>query len=165
MDDDLLKKIEAAKETRIEIVDPSGGQIELTHGKEHETHTIKTLSELYGPGNSETVDPQSDLFMPLFLCIEEGISIFDAKEGPLTDAQVALALDDLSMNPEKPSASPLVQHIQLALRLTLSLNNYSRQEVRQAIRRIGRSVQRHSEGGRGRGYLNFIKEFLQPGRY
>ena len=88
------------------------------------------------------------------------IARFDAMDGRLNDGTVTLALNRLSMSPDEPTEDPLIRRIQFGLRMNLSLNNYSRQEVRQAIRKIGKSAERHSEGGRGRGYLNFIEEFF-----
>jgi hypothetical protein len=148
----------------IDFIDETTGQIELVHPDRREPYTLKPLGELYGPGNSGTVDPQSHTFMPLFLCIEEEIAKFDANEKRLDDAEVSLALNSMGMSPEAPSADPLIQHVQCALRMNLSLNNYSRQELRQALRKIGRSVDRHMEGGRGRGYLNFIQQFVGKAR-
>jgi hypothetical protein len=64
----------------------------------------------------------------------------------------------LAMDPDGATADPLAKQIQFSLRLTLSLNDYSRQEVRQAIRKIAKSVNRHKNGDRG--YLMFVREFF-----
>lgn len=145
---------------KIDFVDDAKGEIELIRDDERKPYTLKPLGELYGKGNSVPVEPQSDVFMPLFLCIEEEIAKFDATERRLTDGEVSLLLNSLGMNPEVPSGDRLAQRVQCALRMTLSLNNYSRQELRQTLRKIGKSVERHTESGRGRGYLNFIHQFF-----
>ena len=145
-----------------EFVDDSTGEIVLVNGDQGEPYVLKPLTELYGAGggSSATADPQDESYMPLFLGIEEEIARFDTARQRLKDADVALALRQLSMNPEGTTTDALALAIQNGLRLILSLNDYSRQEVRQAIRKIGKSVDRHSEGGRNRGYVEFIQEFF-----
>ena len=169
MDETLLKLLETLdgkgdadgrSQVEISVLDDAADEIQLSHGDQKMVYALKPLGELYGRGNSGTVDPQNETFMPLFLCIEEEIAKFDANEVQLNDATVMLALNRLSMNPEEQTDDALIRRIQMALRMNLSLNNYARQEVRQAIRKIGKSVDRHSEGGRGRGYLKFIHGFF-----
>ena len=67
------------------------------------------------------------------------------------------------MDPDAPADHDVTRRVQLALRLCLSLNDYSRQEVRTALRRVQRSVKRHTELQGPRGYLNFIVEFFGSG--
>jgi hypothetical protein len=99
----------------------------------------------------------------LFLSIEETIVREDQTHARLTDAGVTLTLERLAMNPEgDPGADDLARRLQLELRLQLSLNNYSRQEVRSAIRKIGKSVARHTRLAGPRGYLTFIRQYV-PG--
>jgi hypothetical protein len=150
-----------APDVRVAFINGATGEIELIQDDRREPYTLKPLGELYGTANAGTVDPQSKTFMRLFFCIEEEIVRFDDNERRLTDGEIALALNNLSMNPEASAADPLMQKVQCALRMLLSLNNYSRQEVRQALRKIGKSVDRHMEGGRGRGYLEFIRGFFE----
>ena len=149
----------AAKAT-IDFIDDAAAKIDILHGEQRETYQLKPLGELYGAGPGGSVDPKNDAYMPLFLGIEEEIAKFDATQRRLTDADAALALNALGMSPEAPSPDPLVQRLQCALRLNLSLNEYSRSQLRQVIRRISRSVERHTESGGGRGYLNFIQGFF-----
>ena len=148
--------------TDVRIRFTKGGmtQIKFDGDDETEPYTLKPLDQLYGRGNPGSPDPQNLAFMPLFTAIESEIVKFDEEAEGLTDAHVILSLNAMGMNLEKPSSDPLIQWLQGALQLTLSLNNYSRQEVRQAIRRVGRSVERHQESGRGRGYLNFIRQYV-----
>jgi hypothetical protein len=126
-------------------------------------YALKPLKELYAPGtDSPSVDPQDEQYMPLFLEIESQIARYYRQDDPgLTDGSVGLTLDQLSMDPESPPAGDLLaRRIALGLRLCLSLNAYSRQEVRAALRKVKKSVDRHSKIDGRRGYLNFIVEFF-----
>jgi hypothetical protein len=149
-----------ARDVSIRFTD-NDGTVEIIHGDKKEPYKLKPLKALYGVGLGPSVITSDEAYMPLLFSIEEEIVRFDEKCEPLTDAAVALALKGLSMNPEQSLADPLAKSIQISLRLSLSLNNYSRQEVRQAIRKIEKSVARHNDGSRG--YLEFIHEHL-PGR-
>ena len=121
---------------------------------------LKPLTELYGVGAGDAVDPRTDAFMPLFMGIEEEISLSYRRDPNLTDAAVASTLGTLGMTPEALIDDPLGKGLNVTLRYVLSLNNYSRQEVRQALRKIHKSIDRHSrEGGRW-GYLTFIADFF-----
>ncbi|MFI5381762.1 MAG: hypothetical protein ACHRHE_20895 [Tepidisphaerales bacterium] len=53
------------------------------------------------------------------------------------------------------------EQIQLSLRMALSLNDYSRQDVKQAIRKILKSVDRHTKAAGQRGYLDFIHKYIK----
>jgi hypothetical protein len=147
--------------TDVSIIPVDLETIEIAFGKRNETYHLKPLAELFGVGTGHSFDPQDDIFLPLMLCIEEEIVKYDT-DHYLTDASVALALDQLGMDPAGASTDPLARQIQVALRLTLSLNDYSRQEVRQAIRKIAKSVNRHKNGDRG--YLRFVREFFSSKR-
>ncbi len=66
------------------------------------------------------------------------------------------------MSPEAAAAADvLAARIQLSLRLTLSLNDYSRQDVRHALRKVAKSVARHTRLAGPRGYLTFLRRQLQ----
>jgi hypothetical protein len=65
------------------------------------------------------------------------------------------------MSPEAEAAQDeLATAVQLKLRLVLSLNDYSRQDVRQALRKVKQSANRHNRDGGRRGYLDFITQML-----
>jgi hypothetical protein len=178
MDDVLAKRFDAAAgesgsgspkdlSIQLKLLDDDDGSIEIVEGGRTETYRLKPLADLYGPGHAASaVDPQNNTFMPLFRCIEEEIVKCDGLDRRLTDAAATLALSRLSMSPDgRCDDDPLARRIQMALRITLSLNNYSRQEVRTAVRKVGKSVDRHTDGGgRGRGYLEFIRQFIPIGR-
>jgi hypothetical protein len=138
------------------------GEIEIQISDGAKQYTLKPLADLYGDGTGEpTVDPQIDVFMPLFLAIEEGIAPYYKVNDPgLTDGAVELLLEQLGMDPAAPMADPLALRIQTALRLCLSLNNYSRQEVKAALKKTGKSVTRHTRAAGRRGYLDFIAAFF-----
>ncbi|MEX0777548.1 MAG: hypothetical protein WD042_17725 [Phycisphaeraceae bacterium] len=144
-------------------------QIEFTSGKDDPTpqrYTLKPLADLYGqpqasPGSP--VDPRDPTYSPLFMAIEEEIGRTYASDPSLSDGAVELALDLLATDPAADLRhEPLAHSIQLALRLLLSLNSYSRDEVRQTLRKIRKSVQWHTRESGRRGYLDFISDFL-PG--
>lgn len=148
----------------LKVIDAASGKIELLHdGSASGPHyTLKSLGELFGGGTpSEHVDPQKLAFLPLFLAIEEAIVTSYRVNTNMADADAAIALDLLNTDPAGDVChNPLAHDVQLRLRLLLSIENYSRQEVRQAIRKILKSIHRHtSQGGRW-GYLEFIDEYL-----
>jgi hypothetical protein len=155
----LTKKIRFPGEDSPEIV--IGG-----HEEGFRSYTLKTLPELYGPGTgASSVDPRDERFMPLLLGIEEEICRYaDTVDPSLTDGQVLLAVKDLAMNPEAEPSEPLAKRIALALRLSVSLNNYSRQDVRGALRQVAKSVERHTKSEGRRGYLQFIRQFFSRAR-
>jgi len=145
---------------KIRFVDDSGRvEVETEAGKTE--YQLKPLSELYGSGMGGTLDPETKQFMPLFIAIEQAIADYSRNDPSLTDAGVSLALDRMSMKPEcEVPDGDLVWSLQLDLRLLLSAMNYSRQEVRGAIRKIAKSVERHTRVDGSRGYLSFIVNYV-----
>lgn len=168
MDEGLLQAVEAStKELAntkgpgrvFKVVDPERGMVELSGGGPYE---LRPLDELYGAGTgTATVDPMDERFMPLFLGIEEAIQLAYRRDRGLTDGTVQLALGELSMNPSAPTRDELARSVQLQLRLILSLNDYSRQDVKGAVRKIAKSVERHRKSGGPRGYLEFVRAALR----
>ena len=153
-------------ETEIVFCEPPGKIEVKTPDGATALYDLKPLRELYVAGaDSPSVDPQDERYMPLFMAIEGSIAGYYEQEDPgLTDGSVGLALDQLAMDPESPPAGEkLAQSIALDLRLCLSLEDYSRQEVRAALRKVRKSVERHSKIDGRRGYLDFIVEFFGPG--
>jgi hypothetical protein len=144
-------------EFRVRFTD-NDGTVELIHGDRNEAYRLKPMTALFGEGHGASINTDDDRHLTLLATIEEEIVGYDEEREPLTDADVSLALRALSMNPDQPSCDPLARSIQTSLRLCLSLNDYSRQEVRQAIRKIEKSVNRHKDGLRG--YIEFIQEYL-----
>jgi len=148
----------------IRIVDPERGEIEVEMSEGPRRHVLKPLPELFGKGHGvSSVDPQDERFMPLLLCIEESIVEHYEQDPDLTDGRVSLALSRLILQPGgDPGDDALCRLLQLDLRLLLSLNDYSRQEVRWALRKIDKSVRRHSRADGPRGYLDFIRDQFGP---
>ena len=147
--------------------DISQGQIGVGPDGKKQDYSLKPFSELFGKGRGlETLDPTDDQFMPLLMPIEGAIVEYWRENPSLTDGQVALVMEELSMDPAGPAHNnPLKQEIQCSLRLALSLNDYSRQEVKMAVRKISKSVQRHTRLAGPRGYLSFIEEIFKAGGY
>ena len=146
----------------MKYVDLASGTLEIERPDgEPVKHTLMPLKELYAPGtDSPSVDPQDDRYMPLFLAIETEIAQYYDEVPTLTDGTVGLVLDQLALSPEAPTPDPLAQQIQMVLRFCLSFNGYSRQEVRAALRKVRKSVERHSKVDGRRGYLDFIVKFF-----
>ncbi|MCL5946064.1 MAG: hypothetical protein M1472_04335 [Planctomycetes bacterium] len=147
---------------RITTIDESKGEIEITiKGVAHRC-VLKALKDLYGPGiNAPSVDSTDSRYLPLLMEIERGIVEFDRYHAHLTDGSVASTLNRMGINPEMNSVSDeLGRHLQWNLRLLLSVNNYSRQDVIQALRKINKSVARHTRADGPRGYLDFIRQYV-----
>ena len=147
--------------------DISQGQIGVGPDGKKQDYLLKPLSQLFGKGSGvETLDPTDEWFMPLLMPIEEAIVLYWRENPSLSDGQVALVLEEMAMDPAGPAHNePLKQEIPARLRLTLSLNDYSRQEVKMAIRKISKSVQRHTRLAGPRGYLTFISDMFRAGEY
>jgi len=154
-----------AGESHVRFIDNRTGEIELVGADERQPprrHMLKPLNDLYGQGTGrETLDPRDGLFLPLMMSIEEPILEEFEKNPRLTDAKVAIALDRLCNSPENdPGPDELARRIQNRLRFCLSVNDYSRQDVRHALRKIAKSVARHTREAGPFGYLRFIQEHL-----
>jgi|SRR6266545_3471713 len=148
--------------TKITFVDDASGIVEVQTPQGPKTHELKPLGTLYGTGpRAATVDPTDKQYMPLFLAIEQGMVRHYRSDPYLTDAKVLLALERLAMSPETdPAGDALVRHLQYELRLLLSLKDYSRQDVRAALRKIAKSVARHTRLAGPDGYLTFIRDHV-----
>lgn len=146
---------------KLRIKEDGSGDIEVVTADGVRPYTLKPLADLYGAGTgAASVDPTDERFMPLMKAIEEEIVRFDDAQPRFTDGGVSVALASLAMSPESSQTDPLAGRVQAALRLALSLNDYSRQEVRQAMRHVTRSVARHTRLAGPRGYLDFISRFF-----
>ena len=66
----------------------------------------------------------------------------------------------LSAKPEAGSGDKLLRAIVLGLRFQLSVQPYSRDDVRRAIRKVLASARRHHRDGGPRGYLEFIRQYV-----
>jgi hypothetical protein len=149
-------------ESAIAIIDEQKGEVEVRTPDGPKRHVLKPLHELFGKGCGITPSdlPQGP-FLPLLMRIEESIVVYYRNHPGLTDGHVALVLSRLALKPGcDPGDDVLCRRIQLDLRLLLSLNNYSRQEVRWALHKIERSVRRHTSIDGPHGYLDFISGFL-----
>lgn len=157
--DGVLAKPHLSTTPKPHHLDAATGEIIIDQAGEERRYALKPLSDLYGARhNVDTVDPQDEQFMPLFLAIEEAIVRHWEQDNPgLTDGAVALVLHQLGMGPD---ATTLAQRTQLRLRLCLSMNDYSRQEVKAALKKVAKSVDRHTRASGPRGYLNFVAQFF-----
>lgn len=145
-------------EVDIFLIDPLAGEVEIDTPNGSMGYTLKPLGDLFGEGvDAHTLDFKDECYMPLLMGIEESIVRVYERDPGLTDARVSLALSDLAMNLESPPGpEPLRQWLRADLRLLLSLNDYSRRDVRRALRKIEKSVRRHTRVDGPQGYVNFI---------
>ena len=163
---DIIDRLSDA-EGRAEIGVNEGttfGELTIGTGEAAVKYLVKPLSELYGKGpGRDNVDQQDEQYMPLFLAIEGEIARCDtANRYRMTDGIVSIALSSLAMSPEATIApDSFAEQIQFALRMALSLNDYSRQDVKHAIRKILKSVERHTKSSGQRGYLDFIHKYVK----
>jgi hypothetical protein len=163
MDQNVIDWLGDQEQTELEILPDGTAVIQQPGGAR--TVALKPLGALYGPGNPGVeLDPTSETFMPLFLAIEETIVLHFRRGPSLTDNQVTQTLERIGLRPEADAdaADSLGRELLLKLRLSLSISNYSRQELRAALRKIGKSVARHHREGGPQGYLQFIDRML-PG--
>ena len=155
---------EPLEKFEIAIVDTARGEIEIELPDGPRRYILKPLPELFGPDRpSPGADwDDDDRIMGLLQQIEESIMQFFCDTDPdLTDSHTALVLSNLAMKPGRdPGDDPLCRLLQARLRLLLSLNDYSRHEVRWALNKIERSVQLHRSLDGPQGYLTFITEQL-----
>lgn len=171
MDNDLRLIVERpdldgtrASEVKVHIDNALSGLIRIERPAGPVEYTLKPLQELYGTGRTEgPINPVDPNYTALLLPIEEEITRYYAENPRLTDGGVLLALKPLAMSPEAPVTDELARRVQLALRLALSLNDYSRHEVRQGLRQVVKSIERHNQLAGNRGYLEFISQFLGGG--
>jgi hypothetical protein len=154
-----------AIQAQIRVIDPVTGEVELLHGEDDPAprrYTLKPLSELYGQDKPDaSADPQSEHCLSLLLTIEQHVVHCYRLNPSLSDGAVRLSLDLLAMSPESNvQHDSLASGIQSQLRLLLSFNDYSRVEVRHALRKVRKSVERHTRSGGQRAYLDFISEYV-----
>ena len=149
-------------ETRITHDELGTPTLHFTLDGQERTYAVKPLLELYGPGvEAATFDPASDEYIQLCTDIEMAIVKRQIAFDDLSDAQVLLALDRLNINPEATmDLEDVGSNIQRALRVCLSLDDYSRRDVQRALRKIAKSVQRHTRADGPYGYLTFITKIL-----
>ena len=152
----------AAQENTIGVTDAQKGEVEVETPEGPRRHILKPLPELFGQGHGiMPTDPTDEQFLPLLMCIETSIVFHYETDPGLTDSHVRLILSRLAIKPGcDPGDDELCRRIQVNLRIFLSLNDYSRQEVRWALHKIERSVRLHSSLDGPQGYLDFISGML-----
>jgi hypothetical protein len=123
---------------------------------------LKPLQELFSsktaaPAVMKWDDPRH---LHLLYTIEWAIKRVYMENPELTDSSVMLSLDQISMKPEVTSSDAVIKEISRKLRVALSMDDYSRDEVKKAARKILASVKRHKAAAGMRGYLDFIREHV-----
>lgn len=113
----------------------------------------------------ESVDFKEETFYPLLLAIEECFLKGMCALAITTDSQILAALDRLCMTPEADvAADDIAFRLQFDVRVALCLNDYSRNDVRHALKKVRQSATRHNKRGGPRGYATFILETLGKGK-
>jgi hypothetical protein len=145
----------------ISFHDEEDGLIRISGLKGVVEYRLKPLAELFSssasPSEIKWEDPR---YLSLLYAIEGAIKRVYMKNPELTDSLVILALDRFAMKPEAVSNDAVIREITCQLRLTLSMEDYARDEVRKAARKILSSVKRHNAIAGIRGYLDFIMQHV-----
>jgi len=138
------------------------GLVRMKSEKGELVYKLKPLPELFSGGKSgmATISWKDGNSLNLLHAIESAIKNVYLADPELTDSSVMLSLDKLSMKPETVSPDAVIRAINLQLRLALSTGDFSRDEVKAAVRKILASVKRHKAIAGIRGYLNFIVEYV-----
>ncbi len=174
MDKELKEKLDKIKKGKlfdreskgfqylIESSENKDGQVKVIADKNQFIHQLKELSELYAPEQNFYLDIDWDdnYYLSLLNTIEGTIRHIDDSNTGLTDAKIILPLEELVSRPEIKSNDIIIIEINNRLRFQLSISDYTRREVRAALRKVLKSAKRHNRTGGIRGYLDFIKQFI-----
>jgi hypothetical protein len=138
------------------------GCVKIQSDKGEFVYRLKPLQDLFSAGKTDVVAMKWDdpLYMSLLHAIESAIKRLYEEDPQLTDGRVMLALDKLSLKPETVSDDPVIKAVNNSMRFLLSTTDYSRDEVKKAVRKILVSVKRHNDFAGIRGYLDFILEHV-----
>jgi hypothetical protein len=167
MDKELIQKLEAMRKSGsfsakrdypVEIyVDAAHPFLHVVAGDSHFEHCMKPIRDLFCP--EDQLKSEEDQ-QRLLLAIESPIADRYDEHPEHTDSNVLIALDLLIQSPDAAIDDPLCLAIQKSYWLFLSINETSRSDLRKALRRVRKSVERHKKANGIRGYLDFISQFL-----
>jgi hypothetical protein len=175
MDKDFMEKLESItewiqqdeKSRRAEYAvfssNEEKGLIKIESSKGDFTHKLKPLNELFSQKNSKITEIswEDRYYLNLLYAIERAIKrICESTQYRITDSDVISVLETLAMKPETVNNNFVLKEINQGLRLKLSMNDYSRHEVKMAIRKILNSAKSHNKQGGLRGYLGFILKYV-----
>jgi len=124
---------------------------------EIELGPIEELCEGSAPFDS-TDEDWTDMYLPLVMAVESGISRAHASDPDLKDKTVITILKRLIMKPDINLNHPMAIAIQDNLKLTLATNAFSKKEVIGSLKKVLRSVTRRHAVDGPKGYLDFIKD-------
>ncbi len=170
MDKELVEKLDAigawkkgddteeSSEQRFLFSEVNDNMVEVSSEKGRFTHKLKPLNELYVATPSSPYDEAREL--QLLAANESPIKRMSEDNEEITDSSVVFALEILSSKPEIETSDEIAQTVSRELRLCLSMNDYTRDEVKRAIRKVLNSAKKHNRDSGRKGYLNFIAEFL-----
>lgn len=156
-DEDESMKVEMSFEQKMD-----GDHVLISGPRGKQEHSLKPLEALYVPERerrSSIPGVNEQEHMGLMMAIEGAISRYYQDHPALTDREVIHALESFGQKPEI-AYDLLTNCIQLNLRFQLSVEDYSRSEVRWALRKVLASVRRHHRIDGVRGYLDFIIDYV-----
>jgi hypothetical protein len=174
MDFELKEKLDKIKKLKrigkgikgfqysVEFSGNKDGLMKVIVNKSELLYQLKELPELYAPEQSFNFDIHwdDDYYISLLNTIEGTIRNIDDSCTGLTDAKVIFSLEELVFKPELKSDDVLIKGINQRLRFQLSISDYTRSEVKGALRKVLKSAKRHNRTGGIRGYLDFIMQFI-----
>ena len=122
-----------------------------------------SLTSLYGTGvGAAAVSPMDKRYQPLFEAIERAILKHCLSVHPMpTGGGIELAMNELARNPDRYPSDPLPQAVVQGLASFLPTADFSRMEVRTALRTVVRSIARNTRDGGPNGYIGFIRGFIK----
>lgn len=146
----------------IEFSENKDGLIKVIADKGESIYQLKELPELYATEQSLSFDIDWDNahYLSLLNTIEGAIRYIDDSNTELTDTKVIFSLEELVSKPGLKSNDIIVKGINQRLRFQLSFSDYTRKEVRRALKKVLKSAKRHNRIGGIRGYLDFIMQFI-----
>jgi hypothetical protein len=127
--------------------------IKVTTEKGEFIYELKPIRDLY---MQKPENKSSNHYLSLLEAIEGAIKRYSSENYDVTDSQLIGILDKLSMKPELEINDPVAKEINKQIKFELSMSGYSRDDLRQAIRKILKSAQKLANHSNNRSYIDFI---------
>jgi|GEM_PF-1005010 len=155
-----VDKTSAVYEEKIEAAEETSPELKIDREEIEKTD----IGELVNDDNARVIirDENADKYLPLLYTIESTIARHYKGNPSLKDKDVIFALKNIRnvFKKEFKPANALEFEIVLNLKISLYLNDFSKNEVIACIKRILNSVKRHHAVDGKRGYLDFIIDFV-----
>ncbi len=118
-------------------------------------YELKPIKELYTQKPENT---SVEHYNSLIKAIEGALKRYTSENSEITDSQVINILEKLAMKPENIINNGLGKELQNQLRFELSMSGYSRDDVRQSVRKILKLAQKAGNQGNSRSYLDLVSQ-------